>query len=225
MQKTHRTSRLLVTSAMSAVAAVALASCGNDGSDYRGMDENESGTEAAIEQGTDQDGNDTALATAGLEDAGGESLGQVEFSEADQGIEVSIEAENMEAGFYGFHIHEIGECEPDSEAPDDPEDTGDFMSAGGHLAESDDVDHPDHAGDLPVLLVNEDGTGQMSVMTDRLDEDQLLDDDGAAVMLHSDPDNFAQVPERYLDGESTPDDDTLSAGDAGDRLGCGVIEE
>lgn len=163
-------------------------------------------------------------ATAELADAEGNVLGQVDFTPGDGELEVSVTTENMEPGFYGFHIHEVGECEPDSEAPDDPEDTGDFMSAGGHLPGEDDADHPDHAGDLPVLLVKEDGTAQMSVATDRIDEAMLTDEDGTAVVIHSDEDNFANVPERYLEDQNQPDEDTTSTGDAGDRLACGVVE-
>lgn len=224
MQKNHVKPRLLWTSTLTMVAAFALAGCANDGADSRGMNEDDSETESAAEEATGQHGEETALATAEIADGEGESLGQVEFIDGEQGFEVKADTESMEPGFYGFHIHEIGECEPDSQAPDDPEDTGDFLSAGGHIAGEEDADHPDHAGDLPPLLVNEDGTAQMTVATDRLDESMLLDDDGASVMVHSDPDNFANIPERYLE-DSTPDDDTLSAGDAGDRLACGVIEE
>ena len=74
-----------------------------------------------------------------------------------------------------------------------------------------------------MLLVMEDGTAQMSVATDRIDEAMLTDDDGTAVVIHGDEDNFANVPERYLD-EDEPDEDTTATGDAGDRLACGVVE-
>ncbi|MFB9071453.1 superoxide dismutase family protein [Citricoccus parietis] len=127
----------------------------------------------------------------------------------------------MDPGFYGLHVHGIGECEPDSAAPDDPEDTGAFKSAGGHLG-SQEADHPDHAGDLPTLLVQESGDAHLTFRTDRISLDDFEDEDGAAMMVHSAPDNFANIPERYApDG---PDEDTTGAGDAGDRLACGVIE-
>jgi Cu-Zn family superoxide dismutase len=53
---------------------------------------------------------------------------------------------------------------------------------------------------------------------------ELYDFDGSAVMIHAQPDNFANVPERYLEDETEPDEDTLATGDAGERLGCGVVE-
>lgn len=225
--------RLGVTSAAMLLAAFVFTGCdSNDGEGPPGEGiedglpgEDSDAEENGDEQGAQPDARQDPLATAELSDAEGEGAGQVEFYDLDGGeLDVEILAENFEPGFYGFHIHGVGECELDSEAPDDPEETGDFLSAGGHLAgEDEEAEHPEHAGDLPVLLVNEDGTGQMSLVTDRLNEELLLDDDGSAVIIHADEDNFANVPDRYLD-DGGPDDDTLSTGDAGDRLACGVIE-
>ncbi len=164
----------------------------------------------------------SALAKADVIDVNGKSMAQVMFSQQDGAVQLSVTADGMDPGFYGLHIHEIGECEPESAAPDDASDTGAFKSAGGHIAGENGAKHPSHAGDLPTLLVKQDGTAIMEVNTDRLDESLLLDDDGAAVMLHSKPDNFANIPQRY--SAEGPDQDTTSAGDAGERLACGVVE-
>lgn len=162
-----------------------------------------------------------ATFTASLQDTDGGELGTVEVSEAEGALEFTVDVSGMEPGFYGLHVHGIGECEPDSAAPDDPADTGAFKSAGGHIG-ADDSTHPDHPGDLPVLLVQESGEASMMFKTDRLTTEDFLDEDGAAMMVHSKPDNYANIPERYApDG---PDEDTTGAGDAGDRLACGVIE-
>lgn len=62
----------------------------------------------------------------------------------------------------------------------------------------------------------------MTVATDRISAEDLLDDDGAALIIHDNPDNYGNIPERYApDG---PDEETLSTGDAGDRQACGVFE-
>ncbi|GAA1659131.1 superoxide dismutase [Cu-Zn] [Citricoccus zhacaiensis] len=162
-----------------------------------------------------------AAFTATLQDIDGGELVTAEISDAEGMLEFTVDATGMEPGFYGLHVHAIGECEPDSAAPDDPEDTGAFKSAGGHIG-SEDSDHPDHAGDLPTLLVQESGDAHLTFQTDRLSAEDFEDEDGAALMVHSEPDNYANVPERYApDG---PDEDTTGTGDAGDRLACGVIE-
>lgn len=177
-------------------------------------------TEDAEDDGIATEG--TAAARATLLDADGTDIGTVTFTEADDGLQIEAEIRSdLDAGFYGFHIHGIGECEPDSAAPDDPENTGDFMSAGGHLG-GDQAEHPDHAGDLPPLLVTAGGQGWLTVITDRVTLTDLSDDDGAALMVHDAHDNFANVPERYA--PEGPDEDTLATGDAGGRLACGVIE-
>lgn len=214
-----------------AVAATALiAACGAENGGDGGTTDGANGADAttAAQEGTTtgDDGDDAAdsdaFATADLVDPAGESLGTVEFSEVDGATQVSVDSEGLPPGFHGLHIHSIGECEPDSAAPDDPEDTGDFMSAGGHLTGEDpEAQHPEHAGDLPPLYVTEDGTAQLMTLTDRVDEGQLLEGEGTSVMVHSDADNLAHIPERYA--PEGPDEDTLSAGDGASRIACGVV--
>jgi superoxide dismutase, Cu-Zn family len=79
--------------------------------------------------------------------------------------------------------------------------------------------HGAHAGDLPSLLVTEDGEATLATATDRFSIADLRDADGSAVMVHSGADNFANIPARY----GGPDQETLSTGDAGSRLACGVV--
>src|SRR5918996_1020897 len=93
-----------------------------------------------------------------------------------------------------------------------------FAFAGGHL-NPDGATHGDHAGDLPALLVNADGSGLLATVTDRFTLADLRDADGSAMMVHELPDNYANIPERYA--PQGPDEATLSTGDAGSRLACG----
>jgi superoxide dismutase, Cu-Zn family len=158
--------------------------------------------------------------SATLNDAEDTELGNVEVKELNDALEITVSVSDLEPGFYGFHIHGAGLCETDSAAPDDPENTGDFLSAGGHLG-ADESDHPDHAGDLPQLLVQESGDGALSFQTDRLTLADLRDEDGAAFMIHDGPDNYANIPERYASDGA--DGETRNAGDAGSRLACGVV--
>ena len=150
-------------------------------------------------------------ANADLHDTNNQAVGSVTLSDNKGKVTVSIEAQTLPAGFHGFHIHAVGDCS-----------ASDFTSASGHFNPSG-VDHGDHAGDLPNLLVMEDGTAAMTFDTDRFAVADLFDNDGSAIIIHAAPDNYANIPERYQ--EPPPDDATLATGDAGSRLACGVIEQ
>jgi superoxide dismutase, Cu-Zn family len=158
---------------------------------------------------------------ARLVDPAGTEVGTVSFEEADGGLQVSVEVDGLPPGFHGFHVHAVGICEPDSANPANPTMTGDFLSAGGHLGAGE-ADHGAHAGDLPVLFVDASGAGSLTTVTDALTRDDLTDDDGSAVMVHADRDNYANVPERYAAGG--PDEMTRNTGDAGGRIACGTVE-
>ena len=159
--------------------------------------------------------------TATLVDPDGKEVGTVRFSEAEGGVEVSVQVTYLPPGFHGFHVHSIGVCEPDSPSPADPSMKGDFLSAGGHIGAGD-SDHGEHPGDLPILFVTEAGTGSLTAVIDGLTMADLTDDDGSAVMVHADPDNYANIPERYAPGG--PDEMTRNTGDAGGRIACGPVE-
>ena len=111
-------------------------------------------------------------------------------------------------------MHAVGECVPP------------FTSAAGHFNPGG-AGHGDHAGDLPSLLVNEDGTGELGFVTDRFSLAELFDADGSALMVHAGRDNFANIPSRYQSlpaGTFGPDAETLATGDAGGRVACGVVQ-
>ena len=208
----HRTP---AASLLSMCAVALIAGCG-------GGDESPAGTT----QGKDAAGAQPAEAGADgltgiLVDPEGEEVGTVRFSEADGGTQVSVEVTGLPPGFHGFHVHAIGVCEPDSASANAPSVTGDFLSAGGHIGVGD-SDHGAHPGDLPLLFVTEAGTGSLTAVTDALSLDDLADDDGSAAMVHGDPDNYGNIPERYAPGG--PDEMTRNTGDAGGRIACGPVE-
>ncbi|MCH8564511.1 superoxide dismutase family protein [Nesterenkonia sp. LB17] len=88
-------------------------------------------------------------------------------------------------------------------------------------AEPEAVTHPGHAGDLPNLLVNQDRTGWLSLVSDRLAPEDLLSAEGSSVIIHAQADNHGNVPERNFG----PDAETLTSGDSVSRVACGVVEE
>jgi superoxide dismutase, Cu-Zn family len=153
-------------------------------------------------------------ATAVLHDATGQRVGVAVFKERHGKVTVSAAVSRLESEFHGFHVHAVGECGPP------------FTSAGGHYNPGGES-HGKHAGDLPSLLVNADGTGQLQFTTDRFSVSDLFDADGSAVIVHMGRDNYANIPSRYHSHTYDtfgPDPDTLATGDAGARAACGVVE-
>ena len=149
---------------------------------------------------------DGSSARAVLRDAAGHRVGLVQLTRSGAGVRVRVEVNGLSAGFHGFHVHTTGVCT----APL-------FTSAGGHFNPGD-AGHPNHAADMPVLLVNGDGTGEARFVSDRL---RLADVVGKALIVHAGPDNYANIPTRY--SATGPDATTLATGDAGGRSACGVI--
>ena len=174
---------------------------------------------------------DGADAIAYLKDANRKFVGVVRFEkEGEEQIEVRAWVRNVApAGeFHGFHVHTTGKCDPEAVDPA----TGNvvpFFSAGGHLdlnPDPDDTGHGQHAGDLPVLLVQSDGHAQAKFDTDRFRLMHLFDDDRSAVIIHEGRDNYANIPERYHSHTEEvfgPDSATKATGDAGARFACGVV--
>ena len=148
------------------------------------------------------------VASARLMDATGANVGHVWMHERRDGVVLLFASvRNLPPGFHGFHIHTTGRCDPPG-----------FTTAGGHFNPAG-TTHNAHAGDLPSLLVNADGRALLATTTDRFSIADLRDADGSAVMVHSGPDNFANIPPRY----GTPDQESLNTGDSGTRIACGVV--
>lgn len=145
-----------------------------------------------------------------LYNTSGNQVGKARLTQRGSGnVAVHIRVQDLPPGFHGFHVHAVGECTPP------------FTSAGGHF-DLGQHNHRDHSGDFPVLLVNADGTASARFITDRFTIADLFDGDGSAIIIHANPDNYANIPTRYT---SEPDAMTLATGDAGDRIVCGVIEK
>ena len=145
--------------------------------------------------------------------ASGAEAGVVKLTEQGTKVIVRAEAEGLTPGFHGFHVHSAGECVPP------------FTSAGGHYNPTG-TGHGSHAGDMPSLLVLDDGTAELQFATDNFTIGELFDADGTAIIVHALPDNFANIPTRYqstAEGTFGPDSATLATGDAGGRVACGIV--
>lgn len=145
-------------------------------------------------------------ATADLINTKGESVGQATFTETPHGVLIHASAKGLPAGWHAFHIHEKGACTPP-----------DFKSAGGHFnpgVHTHGYESPtgSHAGDLPNVSVDEHGDLDIEFLADKVTlgkaENSLFDEDGSALVIHAGKDDYTTDP----------------AGNAGDRIVCGVIK-
>jgi Cu-Zn family superoxide dismutase len=154
--------------------------------------------------------NRTAHAT--IHNIAGAEVGSAKLVQKRDGtVEVRIDTDGLAPGFHGFHVHAVGSCDA----------AASFTTAGGHFNPTGHV-HGHHAGDLPLLYVDANGVGWARFTTDSFAVADLLDADGSALIIHADPDNYANIPARYA--AAGPDATTLATGDAGGRVACGVLQ-
>jgi Cu-Zn family superoxide dismutase len=158
------------------------------------------GAGAAVDAGVANE----PTAQAELKDIHGKSLGTLRLEQAAQGLIIQGSLHGVPPGTHALHIHQVGKCEPP------------FKSAGDHfnpLSKQHGLrsEGGEHAGDLPNLVAPANGDVSVEVFAPGVTltggKEAVLDADGAAVVLHAKADDYASQP----------------AGNAGDRVACGII--
>jgi superoxide dismutase, Cu-Zn family len=168
-------------------------------------------------------GGQTLTATLKAPDNSEVGTAKFEFNNGYATVTITITGKQLAPGFHGMHVHKVGECKADSVAPGTEGPRGDFLSAGGHFQAP---GHSGHSsGDLTSLQVRNDRGALLVTTTDGFTAEQLLAGEKTAIIIHEGRDNFANIPDRYkqANGASGPDETTMSTGDAGKRVACGVI--
>jgi Cu-Zn family superoxide dismutase len=178
---------------------------------------------SSAEQTGKQGGTDSL--TTQLNAPNGTKIATAKFEFNPGYVTVTIETTGtgqLSPGFHGVHIHSVGKCEANSTAPTGGA-PGDFLSAGGHFMAP---GHEHGSGDLSSLQVRKDGAALLETTTDGFTKADLLAGAGTSIVIHAGPDNFGNIPaDRYtqVNGAPGPDQTTMSTGDAGKRVACGVI--
>jgi Cu-Zn family superoxide dismutase len=140
-----------------------------------------------------------------LKDAQGKAVGTAVLWELGPGIGMEVNVENLPSGEHAIHFHQNAKCD----APD-------FKSAGGHFNPDNKkhgLENPEghHAGDNPNFTVGADGKAHFKVedkdMTWGEGSHSIFSNGGTALVIHAKAD----------------DQKTDPAGNAGDRIACGVI--
>lgn len=153
-------------------------------------------------------GDSGADAKAKMKGTDGEQVGHVAISEGPEGVVLRVEMDGLPAGWKAIHIHGTGTCADNEEG---------FTASGGHVDPTDrehgllNPEGPE-AGDLPNIWVHEDGEVRAEIFASGVslsgDEAALLDEDGAALVVHEGADDHVSQP----------------IGGAGARIACGVVE-
>lgn len=159
-----------------------------------------------------------------LVDTRGHRVGSAAFARVNGDLAVTVRVDqNIAPGFHGLHVHANNNpdngsgCNLDANAP--------FAAVDGHYASSGQP-HGRHDGDLPSLLVGEDGAGYLSTRTQP--GLKLSDLSGLAIIVHSGADNFNNVPvgggpAEYTANGQAAVEASANTGNAGSRVACGVI--
>jgi Cu-Zn family superoxide dismutase len=144
-----------------------------------------------------------AKATATIEPRSGSSLrGTATFTEEAEGVRVVVEVAGAPPGDHAVHVHENGDCSaPDASSAGSHFNPEQHEHGGPHTA----VRHP---GDFGNLTVGADSTGRIELVTKDLTVGESpISVVGLSIIVHEKADDFSQP-----------------VGNAGGRIGCGLIE-
>lgn len=128
--------------------------------------------------------------------------GKATFAEVAGGVKVTVKVAGAPPGKIATHVHEKGDCS----APDGASAGGHFNPAAKAHGMPDGAEH--HLGDLGNITINADGTGttEVTVMGANLKDGDPSSYVGRAIIVHAKVDDGGQP-----------------TGNAGGRIGCGVI--
>src|SRR5712664_3699206 len=142
-----------------------------------------------------------------LKDAKGQSVGSAVIKPAATGVAIKLKVKGLPAGEHAIHVHQNAKCD----APD-------FKSAGPHFnpdGKKHGLENPEghHAGDMNNFIVNAKSHAKLRVMNKDVtlgdDSHSLFSNGGTALVIHAKADDLKTDP----------------AGNAGDRIACGVIKK
>src|SRR4051812_4123167 len=145
------------------------------------------------------------MANTQLKDASGKPVADVDLVQTPAGVLIKLQIKGLTPGEHAFHVHAVGKCEAPFES------AGPHFNPGNHKHGM--LSGEAHAGDMPNLHVPQSGELSIEVVNSAISLEQgkpnsLFDNDGSALVVHAKADDYKTDP----------------AGNAGDRIACGVIQ-
>ncbi len=143
--------------------------------------------------------------TVTIKNLQGDTIGTARLSPAPAGgVSIRLDVKNLPPGEHAFHVHQVAKCEPP------------FATAGPHfnpMGKKHGLQNPAgaHAGDMNNFTVRANGTARVTIVNPQITLGEgvtsVFAGGGTSLVIHAKADDMMTDP----------------AGNAGDRIACGVI--